>query len=91
MSNGYYWSKGTLRRNTNENVEYVIRYLNTENIKYKLGHFSNSVIEIINNNNNRYGYTYTTGRWCSYKKGKEIKHYHSKGIQDFVINYLNKF
>ena len=40
--------------------------------------------------NKEYGYVYTTGRWSTYK-GKEVKHYHSKGIEDFDTNYLNKF
>ena len=38
----------------------------------------------------RYDYRYTTGRWASLVKGKgkTMKHYHSKGIKDFVERFV---
>tara|TARA_R100001510_G_C7622004_1_gene182662 strand:+ start:732 stop:1028 length:297 start_codon:yes stop_codon:yes gene_type:complete len=86
----YYWSNGGLRRDTGESIEYVLKYLKDNNIKYKDTRNSNSILTIYNKDNKEYGYVYTTGRWSTYK-GKEVKHYHSKGIEDFDTNYLNKF
>ena len=87
----YRWSKGKLTRKTYEKIEDVIQYLEDNKIRFEDTSYSNSIIKIYNNKGQSYGYTYTTGRWCCYKKGKLIKHYHSKGIEDFVINYLNKY
>lgn len=39
----------------------------------------------------KYSYYYTTGRWSPYKRAKmPKKHYHSKGIEDFVERFLFK-
>ena len=86
----YYWKNGGLRRNTKESIEEVFKYLKDNKIKFKDTRNSNSLLTIYNNNKQEYGYVYNTGRWSSYK-GFPIKHYHSKGIKDFVTKYLNKF
>jgi hypothetical protein len=40
----------------------------------------------------RYDFRYTTGRWASLVKGKgkTMKHYRSKGIEDFVERFVLK-
>jgi hypothetical protein len=86
----YFWKNGGLRRNTNESIEEVFKYLKDNKIKFKDTRNSNSLLTIYNNNKEEYGYVYNTGRWSTYK-GFPIKHYHSKGIEDFVTKYLNKF
>jgi len=86
----YFWKNGGLRRNTNETIEDVFKYLKDNKIKFKDTRKSNSIITIYNNNKEEYGYVYNTGRWSTYK-GFKVKHYHSKGIEDFVTKYLNKF
>ena len=47
----YYWSNGGLRRDTNENIEYVFKYLKKNNIKYKDTRNSNTYITIFNKEN----------------------------------------
>ena len=87
----YYWSNGGLRRDTNEDIEYVFKYLKKNNIKFKDTRNSNTYITIFNKQNKKYQYCYTTGRWRRITGKGVVKFYHSKGIEDFVNKYLNKF
>jgi hypothetical protein len=83
-------SKGEVvfRRDTNETVDFVETYLIKNNISY-MGS-GTTMLYIENKAGKEYAYYCTTGRW-SVKKRVYDKHYHSKGIEDFVTNYLNRF
>ena len=82
--------KKIYRRDTNESLEFVLDYLE----KKELPHESCKVagfIYITNVANVQYLYYWTTGRWTIRKPQIRFydKHEHSKGIDDFVTNYLN--
>jgi len=86
-------SKGEpiFRRDTNESLEFVTNYLNDKDIPYEICKTA-GLIWIDNIAEVTYVYYWTTGRWAIRKTNKKYKkHYHSKGIDDFVTNYLNKY
>jgi len=83
-------SKGekVFRRDTNESIDDVEKYLIKNKIPYR--GTGTSMLYIENKAGKEYAYYCTTGRW-SIKKRVYKHHYHSKGIEDFVTNYLNRF
>ena len=84
-------SKGeaVFRRDTNQNLEEVKKYLKEYNIKYE-DRTKASALKVYNKDKHSYIYYWTTGRWKPYN-GKIFPHYRSNSIEDFVINYLNRF
>tara|TARA_Y100000004_G_C8729287_1_gene333603 strand:+ start:31 stop:456 length:426 start_codon:yes stop_codon:yes gene_type:complete len=82
--------KKIYRRNTNESLEFVIDYLQKQDLPYEVC-MSASFIYITNIANIQYLYYWTTGRWCARQPHISLyeKHEHSKGIEDFVTNYLH--
>lgn len=86
-------SKGEaiFRKDTNETLEFVTNYLDDKDIPYEICKTA-GLIWIDNIAEVTYVYYWTTGRWAIRKANKKYKkHYHSKGIADFVANYLNKY
>ena len=81
--------KPIFRRDTNEDLEFVENYLTERNIDYDL-RLGATMMYIYNNDDKRYAYYWTTGRW-SVENAITDGHYHSKGIDDFVCRFLNKF
>lgn len=81
--------KAIFRRDTNEDLEFVEKYLGEHNIDYDL-RLGATMMYIYNNDNKRYAYYWTTGRW-SPENAIAKEHYHSKGIDDFVSRFLNRF
>ena len=84
-------SKGEtiFRRDTNESLEHVKNYLNSKNIEYEVKEQAH-MIKVFTKGRD-YSYYYTTGRWAPYKKylgGYPKKHYHSKGIEDFITRFI---
>ncbi|BCV01889.1 MAG: hypothetical protein CM15mV47_140 [uncultured marine virus] len=84
-------SKGEpiFRRDTNEDLDFVEKYLSERNINYDL-RLGATMMYIYNNHNKRYAYYWTTGRWSA-ENAITNQHYHSKGIDDFVSRFLNRF
>ena len=77
------------RRNTNEKLDDVIKFLDDNDItyEYKAGAKMFWIHE-----DQTYQYFYTTGRW-GVPRGTTVippKHYHSKGIKDFLTKYVNR-
>jgi len=82
-------SKGEIvwRSNTYEDLEYVTDYLNKKYIKYEVKEKAHMLK--IKYKKIFYAYYYTTGRWSPYVENNfPEKHYHSKGIEDFVNRFL---
>ena len=84
-------SKGepVFRRDTNEDLDFVENYLIDKNIPYEL-RTGATLMYIYNKDGKRYAYYWTTGRW-SVENAIAKGHYHSKGIDDFVNRFLNRF
>ena len=82
--------KKIYRRDTNESLEFVTDYLEKHELSYHVVK-SASFVYIINVANIEYLYFWTTGRWTARQPHISLytKHEHSKGIDDFVTNYLN--
>ena len=75
------------RHNTDESLEYATDYLNKNNIKYEVKEKARMLK--IQSETDSYAYYYTTGRWSPYVENNfPEKHYHSKGIEDFVNRFL---
>ena len=87
-------SKGekVYRRDTNESLDFVTEYLDKKEIPYEVNK-SAGLLYIDNIANVTYVYYWSTGRWSKRKTSiRQYKqHFHSKGIDDFVTNYLNKY
>ncbi len=84
-------SKGEviLRRDTEEDLTFVMEYLNENKIPFEYID-SATMFYIENRAGVRYAYYYTTGRWAIKSRNRK-KHYQSKGIADFVDRFLNKY
>ena len=84
-------SKGEviLRRDTEETLSFVTSILEKNNIPYEYREGATMFI-LYNKANVRYVYYWTTGRWAV-KKRRIDKHYQSKGIEDFINRFFNKF
>jgi hypothetical protein len=84
-------SKGDviLRRDTEEDVDFVIAYLKGKDIPFEYID-SASLFFIENRAGVKYAYYYTTGRWAIKSRNRK-EHYRSNGIDDFVSRFLNKF
>lgn len=84
-------SKGeaVFRRNTNQNLEEVKKYLNEHDIRYE-NRLEATALKIYNKKEHHYIYYWTTGRWKPYDR-KKAPHYRSNSVQDFVKKYLNRF
>tara|TARA_R100000234_G_scaffold72576_1_gene44726 strand:- start:1426 stop:1995 length:570 start_codon:yes stop_codon:yes gene_type:complete len=84
-------SKGEviLRRDTEETLSFVTSILDKNNIPYEYMEGATMFI-MYNKANVRYVYYWTTGRWAV-KKRRIDKHYQSKGIEDFINRFFNKF
>jgi hypothetical protein len=85
-------SKGEkiFRRDTNETLEDVEKYLDSKNIGYESKPSGSMMyIEIIeggdNGSDRHFAYYPTTGRWSVYPFRK--KHYRSNGIEDFLTRF----
>jgi hypothetical protein len=92
-------SKGEviLKRNTNEDVEYVTAYLTSIDIEYEVKSGARMMWIYIPHKDNpewtpkKYAYYYTTGRWNRFKRGSyPNKHYRSNGIEDFITRFAMK-
>ncbi len=90
-TNGYYYdrtnSKGEVkfRRDTNESLEEVTKYLDDIGIEYQVRSGA-SMLWITTHR--KYAYYYTTGRWAPLApKGYPKKHYKSNGIADFIKRF----
>jgi hypothetical protein len=81
--------KRIFRRDTNEDLEFVEKYLSERKIPYEL-RTGATLIYIFNRDGRRYAYYWTTGRWSA-ENAIVDEHYHSRGIDDFVCRFLNKF
>jgi len=77
------------RRYTGETLEYIKDYLNNLGVPFRVENNGNLLFiykesEPEGRFSPRYSYYPTTGRWG---KDNRSKHYHSKGIEDFMTNY----
>ena len=81
-------SKGVvkLRRDTNESLEDVCAVLKEKNIDFEVK--PEASLLIIYLTFRVYHYYWTTGRWAQKRKCLPRKHYHSKGIKDFIDRFL---
>ena len=80
-------SKGEVifRRDTNETLEYVEKYLNSKGIKYEV---RKGAYMLWIKKDKWYAYSYTTGRWHPYiENSYPKKHYRSNGIDDFITRF----
>lgn len=84
-------SKGeaVFRRDTNQNIEEVKKYLDEHAIKYE-DRSKATALKIYDKKERPYIYYWTTGRWKPYN-GRMSPHYCSNSIEDFVTKYLNRF
>ena len=82
-------SKGVriYRRDTNESLDYVTKFLEDRNIDYET-RIVGYLMYIYNDEDKCYAYYWTTGRWSAHKAITH-KHYSSKGIEDFTDRFLN--
>jgi hypothetical protein len=84
-------SKGEvkLRRNTNEELVDVMKYLDDNHITY--AYRENAYMFWIYEDQT-YQYFYTTGKWGVPRYGNKFpsKHYHSRDIKDFITRFVNK-
>jgi len=81
--------KPKFSRLTNQTLEHVLEYLKKHDVAYLVYEGPRLIFifqdkEPKNAHSKRYAYYYTTGRWGSDKRNK---HYHSRGIEDFMKNY----
>jgi len=81
-------SKGEkiFRRDTNESLDFVTKFLEDRNIEYET-RVGGSLIYIYNDDGKCYAYYWTTGRWSAHRAITN-KHYRSNGIEDFVSRFL---
>jgi len=84
-------SKGEviLRRDTEEDLAFVIKYLNDNKITFEYID-SATMFYVENKAGVMYAYYYTTGRWAIKSRNRQ-KHYQSMGIADFVDRFLNRY
>jgi len=81
--------KPKFKKYTNEDLEYVKKYLDDKSIAYFV-HEQQKLIFIYkdkepkNRYSSRYSYYYSTGKWGSDKRNK---HYHSDGVDHFITTY----
>jgi len=80
-------SKGeaVFRHDTEEDFNFVTDFLDKKNIEYE--NKLTSTMLWIYYNNKTYSYYPTTGRWGT-RANHYLKHYHSKGIEDFYTRFL---
>jgi len=82
-------SKGKVifKHYTKETLEDVKIYLTKNNIYYE--ETKTQMIRVYYNKK-MYSYFYTTGRWSPYLGHNKYpkKHYHSKGIEDFINRFI---
>ena len=76
------------RHDTNENIDYVIAFLDKKKIRYDIR--DGATMLWIYYRDQQYSYYYTTGRWAPFSKKTKYprKHYYSKGIEDFYTRFL---
>ena len=91
---GYYYDrtnskgKAIFRRDTNESLDDVKEYLDSEHIEYEVKPVANMVWVY---RDKKYGYYYTTGRWAPFVRGAyPKKHYRSNGIKDFIVRFTKE-
>ncbi len=84
-------SKGeaVFRRDTGQSLEHCIDYLTTNGLTYEVVESAHLIV-IYSKADRPYMYYWTTGRWSPRRKNYR-QHFHSKGIEDFVEKYLNKY
>jgi len=81
--------KPKFRRPTNQTLDYVKSYLDELDVVYLVREAATLIFiykdkDPVSMYSPRYAYYYSTGRWGSDRRNK---HYHSKGIEDFMENY----
>jgi hypothetical protein len=84
-------SKGEVKfkRPTNETLEDVKKHLDKVGVPYEAREGGSMMW--IGEEDNKYSYYYTTGRWSKFNPyGMPKKHYQSKGIEDFLDRFYNK-
>ena len=86
-------SKGEVmfKRDTNESLEDVEKYLTSKSIEYEIKEQAH-MIKIITEGRD-YSYYYATGRWSPYKEylgGYPKKYYKSNGIEDFITRFIDR-
>ena len=99
----YYYSRTNskgdviLKRDTNEDVEFVEVYLQSIDVEYEVKSGARMMWIYIPHKDKpewtpkKYAYYYTTGRWNVYTRGSyPKKHYRSKGIEDFITRFAMK-
>lgn len=80
-----------LKRLTHETAEFVADVLNARDIPFEFKECAHMFRVYNPKNHKSYQYFYTTGKWgCYYFNKRPEKHYHSKGIEDFITRYLLK-
>lgn len=84
-------SKGEniFRRDTNETLEFVIDFLNENNIEHEYKEGA-TMFNLINEVGKCYTYYWTTGKWSPKSKSMDM-HYNSKGIKDFTERFFNRY
>ena len=81
--------KPKFRKYTNEDLDYVKKYLDDKSIAYFV-HEKQKLIFIYKEKepkgrySSRYSYYYSTGRWGD---DRRRQHYHSEGVDHFINNY----
>jgi hypothetical protein len=74
---------------TNENIHDVVSFLERQGIKYERRDTAKMLW--IEHRGDRYSYYYTTGRWSpKTNTWPTSKHYHAKGIKDFIERFVFK-
>lgn len=83
--------KPKLKRLTHESAEFVADMLNEREIPFEFKPGAH-MFRVYNPKTHQwYQYFYTTGKWGVYYYSKRPeKHYHSKGVEDFITRYLLK-
>jgi|DEB0MinimDraft_10_1074344.scaffolds.fasta_scaffold121703_2 hypothetical protein len=84
--------EAVFRRDTNESVEHVAAVLNKNGIPFQYKEKGYCFVLYRADTRRYYQYFHTTGRWGMYRQGgiRPEKHYHSKGIQDFLDRFFSK-
>lgn len=84
-------SKGEniFRRDTNETLEFVIDFLNENNIEHEYKEGA-TMFNLTNEVGKCYTYYWTTGKWSPKNKSMDM-HYNSKGIKDFTERFFNRY
>tara|TARA_R110000824_G_scaffold13677_2_gene59225 strand:- start:4414 stop:4725 length:312 start_codon:yes stop_codon:yes gene_type:complete len=78
--------KRIFRRDTNESIDFVTKYLDDNNIDYEIKSGA-TMMYIYDPYGKLYAYYWTTGRWSA-DKAIADRHYNSEGIEDFVTKYV---